>query len=89
MPVPGPLRAAHSHYRVTRKNQGHIPRVSRDLLTTLQTGKGMRKSDSWPAGGRRAGKLMPGCRDAGPQYDQNVNNELGLYPVGYGLSKRK
>ena len=83
------LCVAHSHYRATRKNQGHIPRVSRDSLTTLQTGKRTGKSDSRPARGQRAGKLMPGCRDAGLQYDQKVNNELGPYPVGYGLSKRK
>jgi len=28
------------------------------------------------------------CRDAEPQYHQNVNNDLGLYPVKNGLSKR-
>jgi hypothetical protein len=27
------------------------------------------------------------CRDAGPQYDQKVNNKLRPYPVGNGLSK--
>jgi hypothetical protein len=32
---------------------------------------------------------MPGCQDAGHQYDQKVNNELGLDSIGYGLSKRK
>jgi hypothetical protein len=30
---------------------------------------------------------MPGCRDAGPQYDQKVNNELGPCSVGFGPSK--
>ena len=29
------------------------------------------------------------CRGAGPHYDQKVNSELGPYPVGNGLSKRK
>jgi hypothetical protein len=28
-------------------------------------------------------------RDAEPQYHQKVNNKLGPYSVGYGLSKRK
>ena len=34
-------------------------------------------------------KQMPGCRGAGLQYDQNINNKLELYSVGNGLSKRK
>jgi hypothetical protein len=29
---------------------------------------------------------VPGCR---AQYDQKINNELGLFPIGSGLSKRK
>jgi hypothetical protein len=44
--VPSPLRVAHSRYRTTRKNRGHIPRVSRDSPATLQTGKRTGKSDS-------------------------------------------
>jgi hypothetical protein len=46
MPVPSPMRVAHSHYRATRKNRGHILRVSRDSPATLQTGKRTGKSDS-------------------------------------------
>ena len=48
------------------------------------------------ARGQRTSWPMPPCRDAEPhtavvriQYHQNVNNKLGLYPIGNGLSRRK
>jgi hypothetical protein len=69
------------------------PRVYplRELRLTNNTSdrKANGESDSRPVRGQRTGRLMPRCRDAGPQYDQKVNNELGPYSVGYGLSKRK
>ena len=43
----------------------------------------------WGGVGLNRMQMTQPCRDAGPQYHQKVNNDLGPYPVGNGLSKRK
>jgi hypothetical protein len=73
--VPSPLRVAHSRYRTTRKNRGHIPprepRLTSDTSDRKANGE-IRFLTCWRSTCGEADAGMPGCRDAGPQYKVNT-----------------